>query len=90
MERLLAALGDDRGSDDPTAQAQDVTYEAWEQTTGRSRIALAKALGISPLCVDACVLLAGEAWLASHARRSRVADQDRCRLVIEAARTLAP
>ena len=37
-------------------------YEAWEQTTSRSRIALArKALGISPLCADAYVLLAEEA-----------------------------
>ena len=46
----------------PTAKAQDVMYEAWEQTTSRSRIALArKALGISPLCADAYVLLAEEA-----------------------------
>ena len=37
-------------------------YEAWERTTSRSRIALArKALGISPLCADAYVLLAEEA-----------------------------
>ena len=29
-------------------------YEAWERTTSRSRIALArKALDISPLCADA-------------------------------------
>src|SRR5215204_4647164 len=49
-------------SDDPTAKAQDVMYEAWEQTTARSRIALArKALSISPLCADAYVLLAEEA-----------------------------
>jgi len=39
-----------------------VMYEAWERTTPRSRIALArKALGISPLCADAYVLLAEEA-----------------------------
>jgi hypothetical protein len=37
-------------------------YEAWERTTPSSRIALArKALGISPLCADAYVLLAEEA-----------------------------
>jgi tetratricopeptide (TPR) repeat protein len=61
MERFLAALGG-RGGDDPTAQAQEVMYEAWERTTARSRIALArKALGISPLCADAYVLLAEEA-----------------------------
>jgi hypothetical protein len=62
MERFLAALGRRGGGDDLTAKAQDVMYEAWEQTTARSRIALArKALGISPLCADAYVLLAEEA-----------------------------
>src|SRR3954453_6410197 len=63
MERFMAALSGERGgSDDPTAKAQDVMYDAWEQTTSRSRIALArKALGISPLCADAYVLLAEEA-----------------------------
>ncbi len=63
MERFLAALGGGRGGgDDPTEKAQDVMYEAWERTTARSRIALArKALGISPLCADAYVLLAEEA-----------------------------
>src|SRR5919199_2203548 len=63
MERFMAALsGACGGSDDPTAKAQDVMYEAWEQTTARSRIALArKALSISPLCADAYVLLAEEA-----------------------------
>jgi tetratricopeptide (TPR) repeat protein len=61
MESFLAALGG-RREDDATAKAQDVMYEAWEQTTPRSRIALArKALGISPLCADAYVLLAEEA-----------------------------
>jgi tetratricopeptide (TPR) repeat protein len=61
MESFLAALGG-RGGDGPTARAQDVMYEAWEETTTRSRIALAhKALSISPLCADAYVLLADEA-----------------------------
>lgn len=61
MERFLAAIGG-RSGDDPTGKAQDVMYEAWEQTSSRSRIALArKALGISPLCADAYVLLAEEA-----------------------------
>jgi tetratricopeptide (TPR) repeat protein len=60
MEGFLAALGERR--DDPTTKAQDVMYEAWERTTSRSRIALArKALTISPLCADAYVLLAEEA-----------------------------
>jgi tetratricopeptide (TPR) repeat protein len=61
MEGFLAAISG-RGGDDPTEKAQEVMYEAWEQTASRSRIALAcKALGISPLCADAYVLLAEEA-----------------------------
>jgi tetratricopeptide (TPR) repeat protein len=61
MEGFLAAIGGRRG-DDPTGQAQEMMYEAWEQTNSRSRIALAhKALSISPLCADAYVLLAEEA-----------------------------
>jgi tetratricopeptide (TPR) repeat protein len=61
MESFLAAVSGRRG-DSATAKAQDMMYEAWEQTTSRSRIALArKALGISPLCADAYVLLAEEA-----------------------------
>ena len=61
METFLAAIAEQRG-DDATAKAQDVMYEAWERTTSRSRIALArKALGISPLRADAYVLLAEEA-----------------------------
>jgi hypothetical protein len=61
MESFLTAIAGRRG-DDATAKAQDVMYEAWERTTPRSRIALArKALGISPLCADAYVLLAEEA-----------------------------
>src|SRR3954470_3185299 len=61
MESFLSAITG-RGGDTATAKAQDVMYDAWEQTTSRSRIALArKALGISPLCADAYVLLAEEA-----------------------------
>ena len=68
MESFLAALAGNRG-DDATARAQDVMYEAWERTTSRSRIALArKALGISPLCADAYVLLAEEARSIEEAR----------------------
>jgi tetratricopeptide (TPR) repeat protein len=44
-------------------------HEAWERNTSRSRIALArKALGISPLCADAYVLLAEEAQSIEEAR----------------------
>jgi hypothetical protein len=68
MESFLAAIAGHRG-DDATAKAQDVMYEAWERTTSRSRIALArKALGISPLCADAFVLLAEEAGSIEEAR----------------------
>ena len=68
MESFLAKIAGRRG-DDATAKAQDVMYEAWERTTSRSRIALArKALGISPLCADAYVLLAEEAQSIEEAR----------------------
>jgi hypothetical protein len=68
MEGFLAGIAGHRG-DDATAKAQDVMYEAWERTTSRSRIALArKALGISPLCADAYVLLAEEAGSLEEAR----------------------
>jgi tetratricopeptide (TPR) repeat protein len=68
MESFLAAISGRRG-DDATAKAQDVMYEAWERNTSRSRIALArKALGISPLCADAYVLLAEEAQSIEDAR----------------------
>jgi tetratricopeptide (TPR) repeat protein len=68
MESFLAAIAGRRG-DDATAKAQDVMYEAWERNTARSRIALArKALGISPLCADAYVLLAEEAQSIEEAR----------------------
>ena len=68
MESFLAAIAGRRG-DDATAKAQDVMYEAWERTTSRSRTALArKALGISPLCADAYVLLAEEARSIEEAR----------------------
>ena len=68
MESFLAAIAG-RRSDDATAKAQDVMYEAWERNTSRSRIALArKALGISPLCADAYVLLAEEAQSIEEAR----------------------
>src|SRR5258706_4699728 len=68
MESFLAAIAGSR-SDDATAKAQGVMYEAWERTTSHSRIALArKALGISPLCADAYVLLAEEARSIEEAR----------------------
>src|SRR4051794_24209304 len=68
MESFLAGIAGHRG-DDATARAQEVMYEALERTTSRSRIALArKALGISPLCADAFVLLAEEAGSIEAAR----------------------
>jgi tetratricopeptide (TPR) repeat protein len=58
MEGFMAALGG-RRADDATAKAQEVMYDAWDQTSPRARVALAhKALAISPLCADAYVLLA--------------------------------
>ena len=60
MEGVMSAVGG-RQAKDATAEAQDVMYDAWEQTDRRARVALAhKALAISPLCADAYVLLAEE------------------------------
>src|SRR5258707_11898021 len=56
----MSAIGGRRATD-ATAKAQEVMYEAWNQTSPRARVALAhKALAISPLCADAYVLLAEE------------------------------
>jgi ST7 protein len=66
MEGVMSAIGESR-SEDATAQAQDVMYDAWEQTNRRARVALAhKALAISPLCADAYVLLAEESGPSLH------------------------
>jgi hypothetical protein len=46
---------------DLLGQAQQVIYEAWETASRERRLALAgKAIGISPDCADAYVLLAEE------------------------------
>lgn len=61
MESFMAQLSG-RKLDSTLAQAQDVMYEAFEAPTRKRRVALAKkALGISPLCADAYVMLAEEA-----------------------------
>ena len=68
MESFLAAVTGGN-ADDALSEAQGVMYDAWEQTTPRSRIALArKALAISPLCADAYNLLADEAATPAEAR----------------------
>jgi tetratricopeptide (TPR) repeat protein len=60
MEGFMAAIGG-RQANDAIAKAQQVMYDAWDQTDSRARTALAhKALTISPLCADAYVLLAEE------------------------------
>ncbi len=60
MEGFMAGLGGRREVDSVDA-AQDVMYQAWEETRRSRRIALArKALAVSPLCADAYVLLAEE------------------------------
>ncbi|HET6307051.1 MAG TPA: hypothetical protein VFG12_07685 [Rhodopila sp.] len=68
MEAFLSAISG-RRRDDALERAQDVMYDAWDKTTSRSRIALArKALDISPVCADAYNLLAGEAVTPAEAR----------------------
>jgi tetratricopeptide (TPR) repeat protein len=60
MEGFMSAIGG-RRAEDATAKAQEVMYDAWDQSNPRARVALAhKALAISPLCADAYVLLAEE------------------------------
>jgi len=82
MESFLASIAGHRG-DDATAKAQDVMHEAWERTTSRSRIALArKALGISPLCADAYVLLAEEAGSIEEARNYYAKGVEACELAL--------
>ena len=68
MESFLASIAG-RPRDEVIAKAQDVMYEAWEQTTARARIARAhKALAISPLCADAYNLLAEHTASLNEAR----------------------
>jgi len=68
MESFLATVTGG-SADDALSEAQSVMYDAWERTTSRSRIALArKALAISPLCADAYNLLADEAATPAEAR----------------------
>jgi tetratricopeptide (TPR) repeat protein len=60
MEGFMAAIGG-RPANDTISKAQQIMYDAWDQTDSRARTALAhKALTISPLCADAYVLLAEE------------------------------
>lgn len=59
MEAVLSQLGGRRA--DALDAAQDLIYSAWDTTDRRRRISLArKALGLSPNCADAYVLLAEE------------------------------
>jgi tetratricopeptide (TPR) repeat protein len=61
MEGFMAGLGGERREIEPVDAAQDIMYDAWEETRRSKRIALArKALTVSPLCADAYVLLAEE------------------------------
>ena len=72
MESFLAAItgsGPGARGDDASAKAQDLVYAAWEESSPRKRVALArKALSISPLCADALNILAGAAGSAAEAR----------------------
>jgi ST7 protein len=68
IEGFMSVIGG-RRTNDATAKAQEVMYEAWDQTSPRARVALArKALTMSPLCTDAYVLLAEEE--ASQSRKN--------------------
>jgi tetratricopeptide (TPR) repeat protein len=68
IEAILADIVGDH-DDDALSKAQEMMYDAWEQTTSRSRIALAqRALAISPLCADAYNLLAEDAKTPEEAQ----------------------
>jgi tetratricopeptide (TPR) repeat protein len=62
MESLLSSLGVmAREKASAVDEAQDLMYDAWEATTKKQRVALAKkAIEISADCADAYVLLAEE------------------------------
>ncbi len=62
MYQLTQELGGEAGTGDPKLdEAQDLMYQAWEETNPAKRIALAHdALVLSPNCADAYVLLAEE------------------------------
>ncbi len=60
MEGFMSTFGGRQAKDAVTA-AQEIMYDAWDQSSPRARVALArKALAVSPLCADAYVLLAEE------------------------------
>jgi tetratricopeptide (TPR) repeat protein len=68
MESFLAAMTRSH-ADDASEKAQDLVYAAWEETSPRKRVALArKALSVSPLCADALNILAEAAGSATEAR----------------------
>lgn len=59
MEQTLSEFGGKPGKKGPLDMAQDIIYSAWETEPLRQKVALAKkALGISPDCADAYVILA--------------------------------
>jgi tetratricopeptide (TPR) repeat protein len=67
-ESLLAQFGSGEKYDDNLSAAQEIIYDAWDETDRRKRIALAKkALAISPLCADAYGLLAEDAGTVEEA-----------------------
>ena len=68
MENFLETVTE-RKRDDALHRAQSLVWDAWERSTARSRIALArKALALSPVCADAISLLADEAKTPEEAR----------------------
>src|SRR5205814_275596 len=59
MEKMLSKIGESRHAGTPLEQAQEMMWDAWDQTDRKRAIELArKALALSPDCADAFVLLA--------------------------------
>jgi len=77
-ESLFAAMNGQSG-EDAISKAQEIMYDAWEQSNQESRIALArKALEVSPLCADAYVLLAQESANSPQEARDLFAQSVGC------------
>ena len=61
IEALMGQIANARNTDDSLQLAQEIMWDAWDHSSRKRRIALAKqALEVSPLCADAYVMLAME------------------------------
>jgi hypothetical protein len=58
IESFMAQIGGGGKKSDALEAAQEIMWDAWDLSDRRRRVALAKkALEVSPLCADACVMM---------------------------------